>query len=368
MRSGALIISTLVSSVAGQLLDFDLLDAAPQPSIHSMSIEEKPHTVHYDMPAATQAAIADPLPVEVVAKRDLETRTDACSPLDKGAGPIPVPDTAEAFLAYDGFKTAANSAPVPNGYFQTFGNLKASNSAYGYSGFSTLDSYDTGECARRCNNVDSCSGFNIYFERDPAIVPAPACRDPGSTTVIKCVYWGGYISADNADNFGQWREQFHVVIAGSNGYMKNKVYPLPGFNGESLGNASINAPLNCLGRDTYMGAKIFTTSYFDVGLCAAACISQNAYNTAHPPDTGLPKICQFFVTYMSHKNGAPEGQYCAMYTQYWDSSYATNDGQWRGDEHYTNDYVFSYTSSTYVDDTVCPGSNSTWIKPRLRKH
>jgi len=336
MKSRTLILNTLVSLVGAtpleprQLLDFELLDAAPDPTTYSVPLEATPFTVSYDLPAATQAAIDAPLYTQaVVSKRDvenLEVRTsDDCSPLDKGAGPIPDPDTAEAFLAYDAFADAANSAPVPSGYYQTFKNLQASNSAYGYSGFSTLDTYDTAECASRCNNVDSCSGFNIYFERDPASVPGQGCEDPASTTVIKCVYWGGYISADNANNNGQWRDQFHVVIAGSNGYMRNKVPDIPGYNGVSLGNASINAPLNCLGEDTYMGVKIFTTSYYDPSLCAAACVSQNEYNIAHPPQTGSPKICKFFVTYLSERNGSPEGQLCAMYTQAWDRSYATND-------------------------------------------
>ncbi|KAI8950111.1 hypothetical protein F4801DRAFT_362389 [Xylaria longipes] len=364
MKSRTYLINTLVSLAGAsplqprQLLDFVLLDAAPEPSIHSDSIGEQPHTVTFDLPAATLAATATPLPVQAVSKRDVEARTDdACAPLALGAGPVAVPDTAEAFLASPDFTSAATSAPVPAGYFQTFSNLKASNSAYGYSGFSTLDSYDTAECARRCNNVNSCSGFNIYFERDPSFVPGPGCEDPASNTVIKCVYWGDYISAENANNEGQWRDQFHVVIAGSNGYMKGSISPLPGWDGVSLGTASINAPLNCRGQDTYMGAKVFTSSYFDVGLCAAACTSQNEYNTAHPPETGSPKICQFFVTYMSQKNGRAEGQYCALYTQSWDSSYATNDGQWRGDDHYTNDFVFAYTNSNYVDTTDCQESN-----------
>ncbi|KAI1422734.1 hypothetical protein F5Y12DRAFT_717077 [Xylaria sp. FL1777] len=361
MKSNTLILNTLVSLAGAsplqprQLLDFALLDAAPQPTIHSVSIDEQPHTVVYDLPAATQAAVADPLPVQAVTKRGLAARTDdSCTPLPLGAGPVPVPDTADAFLAYSDFTTEASSAIVPDGYYQTFGNLKGSNSAYGYSGFSTLDSYDTVECARRCDGIQSCIAFNIYFERDPNIVPGPQCQDPDSNTVIKCVYWGGYISADNANNQGQWREQFHVVIAGSNGYMKNNLVDIPGFNGVALGNAAINAPLNCLGQDTYMGSKIFTTSYYDVGLCAAACTSQNEYNLAHPPATGEPKLCNFFVTFLSEKNGSPEGQICSMYTQSWDSSYATNDGQWRGSDHYTNDYVFAYTNSSYVKDIVCP--------------
>ncbi|KAI0427542.1 hypothetical protein F5Y09DRAFT_350351 [Xylaria sp. FL1042] len=360
MKSNTLIFQTLVSLAGAsplqprQLLDFALLDSAPQPSVHSMAIDEQPHTVSYDLPAATQAATATPLPVQAATKRSIDARDDSCSPLPSGAGATPVPDTASAFLAYADFATAANGASTPGGYYQTFQNLQGSNSAYGYSGYSTLDSYDTAECARRCDGIDSCLGFNIYFERDPQLVPGPECPDPASTTVIKCVYWGGYISADNANNMGQWREEFQVVITGSNGYMKDDVAPISGYTGVALGNAAINAPLNCLGQDTYMGSKIFTTSYYDVGLCAAACRSQNEYNTAHPPATGEPKICKFFVTFLSERNGSPEGQICSMYTQPWDSSYATNDGQWRGSDHYTNDYVFAYTDSTWVDDITCP--------------
>ncbi|KAI1177844.1 hypothetical protein F4777DRAFT_587062 [Nemania sp. FL0916] len=365
MKTNTLLLNTLVSLAGAsplrprQLLNFGLLDSTPDPTLHVPSIEEQPHTVSFDLPAATQEAVANPLPATT--KRGIEARTnDACSSLDAGSGPIPTPDSSDSFLAFDEFATAANSASVPSGYYQTFANLQGSNSAYGYSGFSTLETYDTAECASRCNNVDSCSGFNIYFERDPSVVPGAGCEDPASTTVIKCVYWGGYVSADNANNLGQWREQFHVVIAGSNGYMKTEVPAIPGYSGVALGNAAINAPLNCLGDDTYMGSKIFTTSYYDVSLCAAACASQNEYNTAHPPAEGSPKICNFFVTFLSEVNGSPEGQYCSMYTEAWDASYATNYGQWRGNDHYTNDYVFAYVNSDFVDTTVCPQTQTPY--------
>jgi hypothetical protein len=329
MKTNTLILNTLVSLAGAspleprQLLDFALLDAAPPPPSYTMAFGPS-QTVVYDLAAATEEAVATPLPVAVVGKRGLEART-ACQAQQLGKGPVPDPDTSEAFLAYADFATTANSASVPGGYYQTFQNLNASNSAYGYSGFSTLDSYDTAECARRCNNVDSCSAFNIYFERDPVVEPGTGCENPDSHTEIKCVYWGGYISAANADNVGQWRADFHVVIAGSNGYVKNAVKPIDGYDGVALGNKAINAPLNCLGQDTYMGVKIFTTSFYDPSLCAAACESQNEYNIAHPPSEGTVKICRFFVTYLSEVNGRPEGQICAMYTQAWHKSYATND-------------------------------------------
>ncbi|KAI0975929.1 hypothetical protein F4678DRAFT_287125 [Xylaria arbuscula] len=365
MKSNTLILSSL-ASLAGaspvqprQLLDFALLDSAPAPSVHSVAFDEPPSTVTYNLPAATQAAIATPLPVEAANKRSLDARDNACSPQPLGSGLTPSPDTASEFLTSVDFSVEAQGAVTPNGYYRTFFDLKASNSAYGYSGYSTLESYDTAECARRCDNINSCLGFNIYFERDPVVNPGPGCTKPDSTTNIKCVYWGGYISTANANNAGQWREDFEVVIAGSNGYMKSNLAPISGYTGVSLGNYAINAPLNCLGQDTFMGSKIFTTSYYDVGLCAAACQSQNEYNTAHPPSTGSPKICKFFVTYLSERNGSPEGQICSLYTQPWDTSYATNDGQWRGTDHYTNDYAFAYTDTTYVNDITCPGSVTT---------
>ncbi|KAJ3577350.1 hypothetical protein NPX13_g3219 [Xylaria arbuscula] len=361
MKSNTLLATTLVSLAGAsplqsrQLLDLALIDSAPDVSIYSPSIEEKPHIVEFDLPAATAAATASPLPVTATTeKRDLEGRTDACSPVSPvGTGPTAVPDTAAAFLAYSDFETAAVGAVTPDNYYRTFQNLQASSSAYGYSGFSYLDTYDTNECARRCDGVDSCLGFNIYFERDPTVVPGDDCLNPDSMTMIKCVYWGGYISAANAGNSGQYSRDFEVVIAGSNGYMKSQVPAISGYDGVALGNVAINAPLNCNNDDTYMGSKIFTTSFYDPGLCAAACESQNEYNTAHPPATGSPKICKFFVTFLAEKNGAPEGQMCVMYTQYWDTSYATNDGQWRGNDHYTNDYAFAYTNSVDAGLPVC---------------
>lgn len=76
----------------------------------------------------------------------------------------------------------------------------------------------------------------------------------------------------------------------------------------SLGTAAINAPLDCAGKDTYMGVKIFTMGTFDTKLCAAACTSQSEYNVKHPPSTGSAKTCQFYQTFASYKNGVYEGE------------------------------------------------------------
>ncbi|KAI5924611.1 hypothetical protein F4810DRAFT_131990 [Camillea tinctor] len=350
MKTTAVLLPTLAALVrasplvARQDIDFDLVNSAPDPSTVSIPIGPTAQSVTYDLASATAAATSTPLPVEAVEKRGIVEARSACDALPVGAGPTPTPDTDTAFLAFDELSYAAINADVPTGYVQTYSDLQASSSAYGYLGYTTLSSYDTAAAASQCDSITGCLGFNIFFERDPSVETGADCPDPASTTVIKSVFWGGYVEEGNAKNAGQWRNDFHVVIAGSNGYMKTAIPTVPGFNGEALGDASISAPDNCLGDNTYMGSKIFTTSIFDPNLCAAACSSQNEYNTAHPPTDGEPMICKFFTTYLMAKNGNPEGQYCVMYTQYWDTSYATNAGQYYGADHYTVGYAFSYVN------------------------
>jgi hypothetical protein len=103
-----------------------------------------------------------------------------------------------------------------------------------------------------------------------------------------------------------------------------------------LGEASINAPRDCQNTDTYMGYKLFENTPFDTALCAAACSAQTAYNVAHPPQTGAVRKCNYWNTYLLNKNGIAQGQFCAMYTEKWAASYATNVGQWRGNDQYVH--------------------------------
>ena len=84
-------------------------------------------------------------------------------------------------------------------------------------GYSTVDTFDTELCATKCDEKEGCLGFNIYVERDPSLNPGPECRNPDTVTNIKRSFWGGPVYTDTATNTGQWREQFEVAIAGSNG-------------------------------------------------------------------------------------------------------------------------------------------------------
>jgi hypothetical protein len=176
--------------------------------------------------------------------------------------------------------------------------------------------------------------------------------------MIKCVFWGGPVSYKNANNHGQYRSQFQVVIAGSNGYT-NQILPTPaGYSGQTyLDNAAINAPYDSEGYNTYMGRKIFTTGTYDPQLCADFCTSQNTYNLAHPAADGSPvQTCQFFNTYILYKNTPSnfQGQYCAIYSEPWDKSYATNTGQWQGQDQFLITYSYTFTNTTGV---VAPNKN-----------
>jgi hypothetical protein len=79
------------------------------------------------------------------------------------------------------------------------------------------------------------------FEGDPSLNPdASSCPNPPSTINIKCVFWGGAATAANANNFGQWRDNFQVLIAGSNGYI-NSTYAAKLVGDLSVSSSSLTA-------------------------------------------------------------------------------------------------------------------------------
>lgn len=177
--------------------------------------------------------------------------------------------------------------------------------------------------------------------------------------MIKCVYWGGQVTQENAQNVGQMRGNFQVAIAGSNGYVTTQISTPAGYqNGVPFGKFAINAPYDAQGYNTYMGAKIFTGTW-DVSQCSNYCDAQTRYNNATAPKDGTPfKVCRFFNTYLLQAklaNGTivPQGQYCSLYTEAWPIKYAVNGGQWRGQDQYTVDYSFGYAKTDVgVDPTV----------------
>lgn len=144
-------------------------------------------------------------------------------------------------------------------------------------GFTTLETYNSTACAAKCDAMNGCISFNLYFERDPTVEPGSDCDNPASTTMIKCVFWGGPISSENALNTGQWRDQFQVAIAGSNGYTNNSVAAVPGYKLVGvLGHSAIDAPYDQYGFNSHMGNVIFLVSSYcyDYKLSKICCIER----------------------------------------------------------------------------------------------
>ena len=113
----------------------------------------------------------------------------------------------------------AQNAPTPDGYALVFNNVGASLQAANYMGLYTLGSYDTLTCASKCDQASGCQAFNVYLERDPTLnANNQQCPNPPSTTNYRCTLWGAPVCKEEATNTGQYQAQFHVVIAGSNGW------------------------------------------------------------------------------------------------------------------------------------------------------
>lgn len=353
-----------LASPMPQGLDLEALAVLPPPPTYTIATGLAAQTVTVDtasLVASVVSAISEvPLSTTGAAiKAKRQATASVCSggnAQPTGSGPVTTPDTAAAFLANPAYGQAALAASTPPGYTQVFKNLNASSSDYGYLGYTTLSSYSTSQCAADCSAINDCWSFNIYFERDPSVDPGTGtnCDNPPSTTQIKCVFWGAPISTTTATNSGQWRDQFQVVIAGSNGYVNYNVPAPAGYTKPTyLANEAIQAPLDCNNDNTYMGMRIFQSGPFDPTLCSAACSAASVFDTQQGiPTKAAPQLCTFFNTYMLYKNGQPQGQYCSLYNETWAPSYATNNGQYdQQGNHYT--VGFSYSSSNATNPGTC---------------
>lgn len=125
-----------------------------------------------------------------------------------------------SFLDDTTYLDSANAvnAAAPTGFKQVFRNLVASVNSAGYLTFTTQGSYNVSTCASSCQAVAGCRAFNIYAERAPSLAPAAGCENPASITNIKCVMFGAPVGVSDAVNYGEWRNSFGVVVAGSNAY------------------------------------------------------------------------------------------------------------------------------------------------------
>ena len=168
--------------------------------------------------------------------------------------------------------------------------------------------------------------------------------------------WGTVITPETATNTGQYRSNFHVVIAGSNGYVRSpsSADPVPGYTGTYVGNAAVNAPLDCNGHSTYITYKEFSDGQpFSAARCAAACEAETQYNIQY---LNSKSICRFFNTYLLLKNGVPQGQICSLYNTTWPATPAilSNTGQYSGNDHYTIADSEIYSDINDPGEPICP--------------
>lgn len=72
------------------------------------------------------------------------------------------------------------------------------------------------------------------------------------------MYWGGPVTQSNALNNGQYRNQFHVVIAGSNGYVNRSIDTPIGYTAPTyLRNSVVNAPAtDCAGYNNSLSSML----------------------------------------------------------------------------------------------------------------
>ena len=84
------------SAPAPQFINLDAIDAAPDPVLVSA-----PFDVTKNIPAAVAPAPITPITVPGTKRHvdDLEKRDGTCAPQPSGAGPVPTPDTVQAFSA-----------------------------------------------------------------------------------------------------------------------------------------------------------------------------------------------------------------------------------------------------------------------------
>ncbi|KAL8652841.1 MAG: hypothetical protein Q9226_004093 [Calogaya cf. arnoldii] len=323
-----------------QFINFDEFDSADVPAVTGPALEAVSEPVVYSEPAAKADAVAEVTQeLSAPGKRSLAARgvNDPCSPQPDGYGPKPPVDSDANFLAFSNFSDSAKTAATPQGYALSFSDLKASVQLTSYLGLYTLKTYDTIKCQQLCDAANLCSGFNIFYERDPTLAPAEACPKPAAFTNIKCTLWGSPVTPESAKNQGQYRRDFHVVIAGSNGYSKNNPPNAEtGFTGPTPFGGAINAP------NSYIGQKFFA-GVFDAGQCSGACTATTAYNKRHPRADGTYDACNFYNVYLLSKNNEPQGTYCSLYTKAWEKRYSTNYGQYRGSDYYSVSNSYGFT-------------------------
>lgn len=121
-------ITALTSTAFAQSIPADLdiaaIVAAGPPPTPTIATNVAAQTVVYNANGVEASAAAE----QSAAATDsvaTKVKRNACDPQWQGAGPVPDPDTDEAFLSYPAFSSAASAAPTPSGYVVCTGDEKS---------------------------------------------------------------------------------------------------------------------------------------------------------------------------------------------------------------------------------------------------
>jgi hypothetical protein len=296
-----------------QAINFAAVAAAPAPTVTGPPIfATSNQTSVYNSPSAASSAAASANATSLNQKRAASVDITApCAPQPNLNGPTAWPNTVFGFENSPIFASVALYAAAPSGYTRSFANYNGSMTGAGYLGYYSLSSYNVQTCASYCNSVATCLSFNVFYERDPTLNPADACPNPTAGTAIKCSLWGVPASKASASNMGQYRDQFQVVIAGSDGYtLTNPVAAsVPSFNAADVLAGAIN------NAATYIGSEYYNQPY-DPSVCAAVCQATTAKNmaVALAQGGGSYTPCNYYNSFVLSQNGAATGMYCAFHS------------------------------------------------------
>jgi hypothetical protein len=239
MRNVLLTVSAICGLAAAlpQKINIAAALAVPTPTagLGPKVTEVVPPPVTYNQAAAVESAAQAVATggIVTVAKRDVD---DACALQPDGyvgiydlqiyvdnlysTGTVPGDGSVAAYLdSSNALRVAAQTAGTPSGYKKEYTDLIFTTEQIGYLTYKVIadGTYSVQQCADFCDGEKFCLGFNIYFERDPKLNPATGCTNPDPVTNVKCAIFGYPVSQNSVINKGQSRQQFQVIMVGSNG-------------------------------------------------------------------------------------------------------------------------------------------------------
>lgn len=284
-------------------------------------------TLPEDTDAIHDAAVAEASD-GTTQKRDIFKRgTCKSQPSVYTSGPDVSTLTAEQWSALPNWKQTALTANTPQGFYQVanWRALTAAAEAQPYRGYTAnMTSYDTDKCAARCKDIDGCTSFTIYFERNPKInLDRKTCPTSEAQTIIKCAFYGLSLSANQSTAHGQYTgANFFTSKAGSNAYTLVPETPANFSGPVSFGEYTIKAPK---GSNSPMGTHTYPGSSYNPAMCADVCLQKTAYNMrdAQRQKKSTYRTCRFFNSYIAYKNDADPVFTCAFFTEGYGKEQAT---------------------------------------------